>query len=1689
MKRRTRFARIRMRPSKFERVALTGPTPRQQNFRSMNRKNSSASHRSLSAPNSANGNPKPPSGGRRLLDRILGGGASRSEVTRGRLLLEPLESRQMMAGDVEFLSTSVDSTTTQSTSSFTQFDSSNLTAEGEAANDLVAFARALDQAGVTYFGAAWCPFCTQQEELFEDGGDFLPFVEVTNPDRSLNSVGQAEGIQTFPTWDFPSGERITGIMTLAEIATASGIAIPQGETPSFAPIGDVTVEVGSPLHIPINAYDPDDSSLTISVSVANPALLQGSVLQNNRSARISVESWGDMVFELFEDKAPRPTGRFIELAQSGFYDQTDTNQIIFHRVIDNFVLQAGDPTGTGSGGSTLGDFDDQFHPDLQHNRTGILSYAKSLDDTNDSQFFITEGQQRHLDYNHSIFGQLVEGDDVREAISETAVSNSRPTTDIVISSVEIFQDTENSVVMLKATGASLGQTDVTITVADGDGNSFSEVITVTVVADQHNARPYLEDIPPVSTAAGVPAVFTLNGVDVEGDPIVYEARVIDNSGATATVDQQTRQVTVAPAANFSGQILVEVAARSADTPTSTNPSTRSSTMDLQTLAINVGPSAPSGISLIAASDTGLSNSDGITNTAPVTFRVTGVQPGATVEILAGDTQIGIGTATATTATITTNNFAALGNATHVVTARQTVNGTTSGKSSSITVTYDTVAPAEIAAIPSQASVGIPYVADMQSVEEGAGLRYTLVSGPAGLTIAAETGLIAWTPTSEQTGDQAIVVRLTDAAGNSREQTFTVNVGAEPIVAIRLEFTDANNNVITNIAPDEEFKLRVFGDDLRPEQFGLPRGVFALYTDLLFDPTLAEVITPNSFEYEPTYNNGTSGTVSSGLISEAGGFTGSSSLGADERLIFSVRMRALAGGTLTVASDPTDAPGRELAVFDEDVAVPTNRIIYGSASLVVNANFRAVNDSATVQEDSSANSIPVLANDTIIVAGTTLTVASVQTTSAQGGQVSISGASVLYSPAADFNGVDTFTYVARDQSGNEQTATVTITVQPVNDPPTAVNDSFTASVNSSQNVLDVLANDTTAPDTGETLQVTAVGTPSSGGTVTIGTAGANLRYTPASGFIGTETFTYTISDGELTSTATVTVNVGGPTVGNDSFTLLEDSPLAEYDVLANDSAAAQDLTLSIQSVGSSPNGTASVTSNETRISYRPNSNFFGTDQVTYTVVDSNGATGTGTITFTVTGVNDPPPAPNSSVDVVRGSSQTTVLETSTLRAINVDGPEETLSITAVGTTQNGGAVTIVGNGQSIVYSPPSSTYTGPDSFTYTVTDAEGSTSTGTLTIDVIDFTPLDFVVNVSGNTSDVSGLASMLTLSGQDFRGNAVSQVGVFNSATGSIGFNAQPPGDYEIQVPAMPFLYGRQQPETLAFSTTTADTTFSPLSFELGDLHAQFLSIRDFVSTAPTSYVFAAVRPGESHVWLISTDNANTPNNIEVSLSGNGEDVTVTIDDPNVTGGRQFATMPITSTDMIDRRGEAGEFRLLKINVDQSVQAIASKFATVTSTSAAGASASSLSANSIPADSGGTSGTAEGEAAAVAAALASPPIAAGATPTSATPAASVAADTGSFASVSGAEGEALTPPLDEREQKSVSVVNESMADLNGVVSGEDERAAATDSAMLDLLPQLELRSGTGESLADTDFGAQAEKHAQNIDETLRMLGE
>jgi cyclophilin family peptidyl-prolyl cis-trans isomerase len=129
------------------------------------------------------------------------------------------------------------------------------------------------------------------------------------------------------------------------------------------------------------------------------------------TARFKTER-GDFVVELYADRAPLTVENFVNLARSGFYDGTT-----FHRVINGFMAQGGDPTGTGTGGPGY-QFRDEFHPALRHDGPGVLSMANAGAGTNGSQFFITYGPTPHLDDRHSVFGRVTEGLEVVRSIRE-----------------------------------------------------------------------------------------------------------------------------------------------------------------------------------------------------------------------------------------------------------------------------------------------------------------------------------------------------------------------------------------------------------------------------------------------------------------------------------------------------------------------------------------------------------------------------------------------------------------------------------------------------------------------------------------------------------------------------------------------------------------------------------------------------------------------------------------------------------------------------------------------------------------------------------------------------------------------------------------------------------------------------------------------------------------------------------------------------------------------------------------------------------------------------------------------------------------------------------------------------------------------------------------------------------------------
>lgn len=172
------------------------------------------------------------------------------------------------------------------------------------------------------------------------------------------------------------------------------------------------------------------SLLTVGCAASKPTAEQVPVKPN--PIAIVQTSLGNFNVELLRDKAPNTVANFILLANKKFFDNT-----IFHRVIPDFMIQGGDPTGTGMGGPGY-QIKDEFHKSLKHDKAGILSMANSGPNTGGSQFFVTVKATPWLDGKHAIFGQVISGMDVVNQISGVSRDrNDKPNRNVTIYSITI----------------------------------------------------------------------------------------------------------------------------------------------------------------------------------------------------------------------------------------------------------------------------------------------------------------------------------------------------------------------------------------------------------------------------------------------------------------------------------------------------------------------------------------------------------------------------------------------------------------------------------------------------------------------------------------------------------------------------------------------------------------------------------------------------------------------------------------------------------------------------------------------------------------------------------------------------------------------------------------------------------------------------------------------------------------------------------------------------------------------------------------------------------------------------------------------------------------------------------------------------------------------------------------------------
>ncbi len=325
------------------------------------------------------------------------------------------------------------------------------------------------------------------------------------------------------------------------------LSVSANAAPVIDPIPAASVPAGKSLTIPIAATSSNGRPLaytitsstnriTVEVHTNNPfwkmSVVQlaasnapGAFQTPFRGGIATVTNIGDLTMMLFKDRAPRSVDVFMGLSCAGFYN----SNTIFHRVIPGFMIQGGCPLTNGTGGPIFR-YEDEFHSRAMFSGSGQLALANSGKDTDGSQFFITLGPQRFLDFGYTLFGQLLRGFNVASNVILTPTSSDRPLADVIITRASIVTNVTDTVITL--TGTNLAGVSGTIQVIADDGlvgGRVTNTFTATTVADASNSQAFLK-MPAITNlflTAGIRHTNFIQGQDIEGNTLYYTAQYAD----------------------------------------------------------------------------------------------------------------------------------------------------------------------------------------------------------------------------------------------------------------------------------------------------------------------------------------------------------------------------------------------------------------------------------------------------------------------------------------------------------------------------------------------------------------------------------------------------------------------------------------------------------------------------------------------------------------------------------------------------------------------------------------------------------------------------------------------------------------------------------------------------------------------------------------------------------------------------------------------------------------------------------------------------------------------------------------------------------------------------------------------------------------------------------------------------------
>ncbi|MBF0283841.1 MAG: cadherin-like domain-containing protein [Magnetococcales bacterium] len=519
---------------------------------------------------------------------------------------------------------------------------------------------------------------------------------------------------------------------------------------------------------------------------------------------------------------------------------------------------------------------------------------------------------------------------------------------------------------------------------------------------------------------------------------------------------------------------------------------------------------------------------------------------------------------------------------------------------------------------------------------------------------------------------------------------------------------------------------------------------------------------------------------------------------------------------------------------------------GVSTSVVNLTIAPVNDAPRVQSASvnGQEDTPIVLTTADLLANATdvegdpLTLSSVQ--DATHGTVTMSSqGQVVFTPDADYNGLASFTYTVSDGAGEETIATMDIDLAPVNDAPVVQNVSRNGRIDTAVvlSAADLLVNATDID--GDTLTLSSV-QDAVHGSVAMDQQG-QVIFTPDASYHGAASFTYTVSDGAGgISTATVNLNIkianNAPGIQNFSASGQEDAPivLAAVDLMGNATDPDGD-TLALASVQDATHGSVAL-DEQGQVVFTPDANYNGAASFTFTVSDGDGGESIATVVLDITATNDAPVNQNLAAS---GQEDASIIFTTAdllTNATDVDGNLFTLA-----SVQDAIHGSVLLNDQGQVLFTPDADYHGAASFTYTVSDASGATSTATVHLDLapVNDAPTAQVVAANGQEDAAIVLsAADLLANATDIDGDMLSLLSVQNAVHGSVALNDQG---------QVLFTPDADHHGTASFSYTVSDASGAASTATV------YLDLAP-VNDAPTAQVVAANGQEDAAIVLSAAD-------------------------------------------------------------------------------------------------------------------------------------------------------------------------------------------------------------------------------------------